>query len=91
MRRSNENKERTYALVFEAVFRFKSSIILNPFPMHNPGRQPRSFLHGFMPFQPAKGHVFFLGLLLIAALPAAILTCAIFLPIRVVRWLNQKG
>lgn len=59
--------------------------------MHNPEQKSRPLSHDFLPFRPAKGHVFFLGLLLVAAIPAAILTCAILLPMKLVQWFSQKG
>jgi len=56
--------------------------------MRNPAHKHRtSFLQPW-PFRPSKGHVFFVGLLLIAALPAAILTCAIMLPVKLVQWVK---
>ncbi len=59
--------------------------------MRNPVQKSRPLLHEMLPMRPAKGHVFFLGLLLIAAIPAAILTCAIMLPVKLVQWLSKKG
>ena len=59
--------------------------------MRNPVRKSPLFFHEFLPFHSAKGHVFFVGLLLIAAIPAAILTCAIMLPVKLVQWLSKKG
>jgi len=62
--------------------------IIQSFPMRNPAHKHRtSFLQPW-PFRPSKGHVFFVGLLLIAALPAAILTCAIMLPVKLVQWVK---
>ena len=37
------------------------------------------------------GRVFFLGLLLVAAVPAAIITCAIMLPVKLFHFFSVKG
>lgn len=37
-----------------------------------------------------RSHVFMLALLIVAALPAAFITCAIWLPIRLFQWLRGK-
>jgi len=39
----------------------------------------------------ATGRVFFLGLLLVAAVPAAIITCAIMLPVKLFHFFSVKG
>ncbi len=90
MKRSITNKQRTYALSIVQCFVEYPFEFLNPSsPMRNPIRKSSLFSHEFMPFHQAKGHVFLLGLLLIAAIPAAILTCAIMLPVKLVQWLRR--
>lgn len=66
-----------------------SQFLIQLVVMRNPAQKSRLSSPKFWPFQPPRGHVFFLGLLLVAALPAAILTCAILLPMKLVQWLKR--
>jgi len=59
--------------------------------MRNPAQHARPSVRQYLPARSSLGRILFLGLLLVAAIPAAILTCVLMLPFKVFSWIFNKS